>query len=224
MVFLTEQEVTILKEKQPLLRYDKEKGLINGTFQLNHHFKDKQTIKETFEIEVRVCAIENRNMWPPVYNTDNKIQRIAERKNIPIIDLHTFENNKLCLGLPIRFKEIYQQGFTIQRFIEHLAEFFYWVAYRERYNEEPWRAEAHGGIANLEYLYEKWEYLFESKDIEEMRKVYKCVLERGIAKSKLQHIVNNPSEYKKLTKTIFMVIWKKIQTFYTNVLKKEGVK
>lgn len=179
MVHLTEDERIWLQVNYPQLNYDEERSIINGTFPINHTYRGC-TIKDKFEILIPLWQMRNRNEYPVVFNTDGRINNIAKRKKIDCIDLHIGENKRLCLGLPERFEEYYPSGFDIQTFCKHLSEHLYWVSYFERYNKEPWPAELHGNCAKIEFLIEK-------QEIEGLRKLYKQITGRGIAKQKLRN-------------------------------------
>lgn len=184
MVRLNEEEQNWLRDNYPMLTYDKEKSIIHGPFFINHRYESKPIIKATFEIEVRLWRMKNRNEYPIVYNPDNKIKKIAQRKQIFHGDLHINVDGTLCLGLPEKFSEYYPHGFQLQSFVSNLSSFFYWVAYYERHNEAPWPAERHGDDARIEYY-------IEIGDIESIRKMYKSKLGIGIAKSKLRNYLKS---------------------------------
>ena len=197
MVKLNEQEIEWLLGNYSQMVYDKERSVISGLFSINHCYKGI-TIKESFKIEVRLYAMKDRNEYPVVYNPDSRILKIAKRKNIRNEDLHVYDNNRLCLGLPARFYEYYPNGFDLQTFFKHLSEHLFWVAYYERYNKAPWPAELHGDDAVIEFLCENIDATMHSKTkLEELRKIYKRKLGRGIAKSKLIRCLKEPLFVKK---------------------------
>lgn len=197
MVKLTEDEIEWLNVNQPEMEYDRERSVIKGPFSLCHRFNDI-TLKATFLIEVRLWMMQNRHEYPLVYNPDGQIQKIAQRKNLPLEDLHIYKNNCLCLGLPQRFKEYYPNGFEVERFFDHLTEHLYWVAYFERYNKEPWKAERHGDDALVEYY-------IENNDIEGLRSLYRKYLKRGIAKQKLRNYLASEELTRKLKKKLYQL-------------------
>lgn len=176
------------------MEYDMEKSVITGLFHINHSYKGV-TIKASFQVEIRLVSMQNRNQYPVVINTDSKIKRIAKLKNLPCVDLHVYTDNRLCLGLPERFFDYYPSGFELELFFTHLIEHLYWVAYFERYDKAPWEAEAHGDAALAEYYIER-------KDIENLRKVYKKILGKGIALSKLKRYLNSQERTKSLLKEL----------------------
>lgn len=195
MVRLTEDEIRWLAEHCPSLKYDSERSIISGPFTINHRSLDKPAIKACFEIEVPLCLMKTRNEYPRVKDRAGKIAGIARRKKLPLCDLHLYPDMTLCLGIPERFREYYPNGFTIEKFIEHLNSHLYWVAYYDRYNEAPWAAEGHGDIARLEY------YL-ETKDVDVLRELHKKILGKGIAKSKLKNILLSPSLFLSLKRKL----------------------
>jgi hypothetical protein len=186
MVRLTTEEIDWLRQRYPLLSYDEERSCITGPFSIDHKYGDLPRIKDTYNICVNLRAMLNRNSYPVVYETDGRIKKIAERKKLPMCDLHVYPNNILCLGLPERFHEYYPNGFTLDQFFINLSSHFYWVSYFDRYNKEPWKAELHGDDATIEYY-------IDHGDIARLRKIYKEKTRYGIAKSKLQNYLKSES-------------------------------
>ena len=185
MVKLYDSEINWLRSNYPQIEYDEDKSVIAGFFSINHCYHNI-TIKDCFEIEVRLDEMKNRHEYPIVYNTDGRIQKIAKKKRMRNEDLHVYDNNCLCLGLPARFQEYYPEGFTLQVLFKRLSEHLYWVAYYDRYNKAPWPAERHGDSAMIELLCENLDETLHCKTkFEELRKLYKKKYKRGIAKSKL---------------------------------------
>ena len=185
MVKLNKTEIEWLRNNYPQMVYNEKRSVITGLFFINHSYNGI-IIKDCFNIEVRLYEMRSREEYPKVYNTDGRIQKIAKRKNIKIEDLHVYEDNSLCLGLPARFREYYPEGFTLQSFFKHLSEHLYWVAYYERYNKAPWPAELHGDDAMIELLCEDIDDTLRNKvKFEVLRKLYKKKFGHGIAKSKL---------------------------------------
>lgn len=180
MVQLSEEEQNWLREHYPLLTYNRESSIIVGPFSINHAYDDKPKIKAAFQIEVHLWKMKSRWEYPFVYNTDDKIKKISLRKKVFHGDLHLNYDGTLCLGLPERFREHYPTGFTLQEMFTNLISFFYWVAYYERYDIGPWLAERHGDDARIEYFIEK-------QDVDNLRKLYKHKLGKGISKAKLRN-------------------------------------
>lgn len=179
--------------------YDEERSVIIGLFSINHSYKDV-TIKDSFNIEIRLSVMKNREEYPDVYNTDGRIKKIAKRKNLKNEDLHVYADNRLCLGLPIRFYEYYPNGFNLQQLFIHLSEHLYWVAYYERYNTAPWPAELHGEDALVEYY-------FEVKDVDEIRSVYRKRFGIGISKQKIRNYLQSESQTNILKQKILQNGW-----------------
>jgi hypothetical protein len=155
-----------------------------GPFSIDHKYGDLPRIKDTYKIRVNLLAMPNRNSYPLVYETDGRIKKIADRKKLPVYDLHVNLDNTLCLGLSERFHEYYPNGFTLDQFFENLGSHFYWVSYFDRYNKEPWKAELHGDDAKIEYY-------IEIGNIAMLRKMHKEKTGLGIAKSKLQNYLKS---------------------------------
>ena len=198
MVQLTVEEQNWLKDNHPEMIYDAEELTISGPFRLDHSYKGKN-IRGTFEIKIDIGKSPSRQEYPAVYNTDGRIQKIANKKKLPLADLHIYGDNSLCLGLPERFSEYYPEGLTIQKVFEHLSKHLYWVAYFDRYDEAPWAAEKHGDDAKLEYRIEK---AINQKDIEQLRALHRECCGRGIAKQKLRNYLNDPRLIRVLKKKL----------------------
>ena len=187
MVQLTVEEQNWLKDNHPEMIYDAEKLTITGPFHLDRSYKGKN-IRDTFEIKIDLHKSPNRQDYPVIYNTDGRIQKIACKKKLPLADLHIYNDDSLCLGLPERFCEYYPEGLTLQDIFKHLTEHLYWVAYFDRYNNAPWEAEKHGNDAKRDYRVEK---AIEGKDIEQLRSLHRECCGRGIAMQKLRNYLND---------------------------------
>ncbi|WP_455082554.1 hypothetical protein [Porphyromonas endodontalis] len=183
-----------MQNKYPQLKYDRDRSIIKGPVPINHTYQGT-TIKEVFQIKINLWAMRNRKEYPHVYNTDGRIRKIAKRKKINHIDLHVYDNDRLCLGLPERFSEYYPLDFELPLFFKHLSEHLYWIAYYERYNQAPWLAEKHGNDARIEYYIEK-------QDVNNLRIFYKLKLGKGISSSKLRNYLSSPELKNKLIKQL----------------------
>ena len=187
MVQLTVEERNWLKDNHPEMIYDAEELTISGSFRLDNSYGGKN-IRDTFEIKIDLRKSPSRQEYPVIYNTDGRIQKIASKKKRPLSDLHIYDDNSLCLGLPERFSEYYPEGLTIQEIFKRLSEHLYWVAYFDRYSEAPWAAEKHGDDAKRDYRVEK---AIEGKDIEQLRSLHRECYGRGIAMQKLRNYLND---------------------------------
>lgn len=183
MVRLTPDEEKLLADKYPQLNYNRERSVISGSFSINHSYHGI-TIKDAYQIDVKLSSMTNRKQFPKVYNSDGRINRIARRKKINPIDLHVYDDNMLCLGLPERFSEYYPNEFDLSMFLMHLSEHFYWVSYYERYDKAPWSAELHGEDAVVDYYIEK-------ADIPMLRFLHKKITGVGISKQKLRNYLKS---------------------------------
>lgn len=190
MVRLTEDEENWLKDNYPKLSYNRERSVIYGPFSIYHCYGDKPSIKATFEIEVRLWLMKSRNEYPIVYNTDNRILKIARRKCLSRDDLHINYDGTLCLGLPEKFSEYFPRGFYLEDLFSILSSFFYWIAYYERYDEAPWIAERHGSDARIEYYIEKGDIEIYKENVQNQIGIWYCKIKtpkllkiRGIEKS-----------------------------------------
>ena len=102
---------------------------------------EPMAIHDIFGIEVRLSFLRTLyNPWPPVIETDRRIQRIMDKQGISnIADMHCYpglSENRCCLGFKLETGE----RFNIPKFIwELVVPFFYRVAYVERYGLEAAR-------------------------------------------------------------------------------------
>lgn len=87
-------------------------------------------------------------MLPDVWDEAHRIQRVAKLLNKPLIDLHNYPDGRQCLIRTDKFLERFPCGVPLPQFFDLLKSHFYWEAYVENYNKEPWPGEAHGWDEN----------------------------------------------------------------------------
>ena len=193
MVELSNDEMKWLGENYPSLSYDKAKGIITGFLEFDLCYKDKPRIHDCYKIKIDLSSIKSRMMLPKVYNIDGRINAIAKRKQISTADLHLNSDNTLCLIFPLKIKDKYPTGVTIQKFIEHLSEHLYWVSFYERYNKEPWKGEQHSLNALIEYILENKSVLKDEQMIEFLRIIYGAIYLKFITRNDLKKKLENPT-------------------------------
>lgn len=140
---LSDFEVNWLRQRQPLMKYDKDTNTWEGTFAFSLRHKDKEEITDTYYIKVDFAHIDSATL-PVVYDAGGKIKRSAILSGRNEIDMHLYPDGHLCLIRPDKFKQWYHGGFKLRKFIQHIETHLYWISYVTKYGEEPWEAEQHG--------------------------------------------------------------------------------
>lgn len=140
---LSKQEIAWLRQAYPRLFYNEEAGKIAGYFDLHSSYKNI-TITDSFDLRIDLVRLDPPFI-PQVFEVGNRIRKTSVLYNRPLIDLHQYEDNKLCLIRPDAFLKRFRNApFILQNFFEIIKAVLYWQAYYERYGVEPWPAEEHG--------------------------------------------------------------------------------
>ncbi len=175
---ISDEDIQRLTQEQSGLSYDAENHRIIGVLEFSAEYdqsdgwlrptplstiqRQGKSIHDTFEIEIRLEFQPTVwNPWPPVIETDGRIQRIMEKHQIAdIADMHCYPDlseNLCCLGL----KAATDYRIEITQFVRDLVvPFFYRVAYVERHGlraaqHDLWGEYSHyGPEAYKEYLTE----------------------------------------------------------------------
>lgn len=114
-----------------------------------------QCIRDVFEIEAHLDTHRLDPVGSPrVFEVGGRIRSLANRLNLPLVDLHVYEDGAMCLALP------YSQArhFSPTHMLRYLVvPFLYRIAYVERYGleaarRELWGEYSHGlaGVAERE--------------------------------------------------------------------------
>lgn len=111
-------------------------------------------IRDVFEIEMRLgSGSVGPEGWPRVYEVGGRIRSIAEKWDVPKVDLHVYDDESFCLGLtysPSRRP-------SLRWLIENLVvPFLYRLAYVDRFGLEAarrdlWGEYSHGLAGHDEY-------------------------------------------------------------------------
>lgn len=181
---LTEQEFSFLESEYPNLKFDAGKNTISGVLDLNCSYKDIP-IKAKFNIEFHL-EINGNSILPRVRETGGKILKMAKRKNLSTDDFH-LNNTKgeLCLIIPAKEKQRYPNGFNLKEYLMHVEEHLYWISYFDRYEEKPWKDQAHGYDGYIE-LYHEDRYLRP-----EVKKALETRENRSLSRPELKRIIKN---------------------------------
>lgn len=165
MILYNKEDFLLLIDGFPDLYYDEKHNVIKGELSFSSYYKnmgkkgkdkwiifpcsnEKYCLHGYYEI-----AIHLNNGSPIVYETSNKIKRLAETLGKSYNDLHLYDNdNKCCLGLGIN------KNLPLSKFIVNwVYPYFVWQAYFEKYNKIPPCGEySHNPIkAEIEYQKDK---------------------------------------------------------------------
>lgn len=140
---LNGHEITWLRQEYPRLFYNDKAGKIAGYFDFHSKFRNI-TITDSYDIRIDLVRIDPPCI-PQVFEVGNRIRKTALLYNLPLIDLHQYDDNKLCLIRPdVFFRRLTKAPFTIQDFCEIVKSVLYWQSFLERYGTEAWPAEEHG--------------------------------------------------------------------------------
>ena len=111
-------------------------------------------IQDVFEIEMRLGpASVGPSGWPTVYDVGGRIPAIAEKWNVPKIDLHVYEDESFCLGLTCSRSRQPSLRWLIENLV---VPFLYRLAYVDRFGVEAarrdlWGEYSHGPAGPDEY-------------------------------------------------------------------------
>ena len=140
---LSRNEIAWLRQAYPRLFYNEEAGKIAGSFDLQSSYKNI-TITDSYDLRIDLVRLDPPFI-PQVFEVGNRIRKTSVLYNRPLIDLHQYEDNKLCLIRPDAFlKRFCNAPFILPNFFEIIKAVLYWQAYYERYGVEPWPGEEHG--------------------------------------------------------------------------------
>lgn len=167
---ITDSDIRWLRLHFPNLYYDADSHKILGELDFYAVYDQKSgkvtiahlaeetdfLIQDVFEIEIYVDDLD-MNGWPKVFEVGGKYRRIAEKCEVPIIDLHIYPHNRACcLGLKYRDS----QQLCIQDFLDELViPFFYRLSYTDKFGidrarSDLWGEYAHGDKGQIEHFLE----------------------------------------------------------------------
>ena len=133
--------------------YDQESGKVTI---VNLAEQTDFLIQDVFEIEIYLDDLDV-NGWPKVFEVGGKYRRIAEKCEVPIIDLHIYPHNRACcLGLKYRDN----QRLCIEDFLHELViPFFYRLSYTDKFGidrarKDLWGEYLHGDRGEIEHYLE----------------------------------------------------------------------
>lgn len=149
---LTKQEQIWLKSHQPRLYYFHKERKAYGYYTFSSSYANYENITTTYEIAIDFARLEC-NQLPFVYEVGGRIRKTSKLYNMPLVDLHQYEDNRLCLIRPDVLIKTYQgKNFRIEDLSSIINSHLYWQAYYELYGKEPWPGEEHGWNWLNQYL------------------------------------------------------------------------
>jgi len=154
---LSKEDIAFLNTNYPELKFDETNNIISGKLSFYRSY-NKRPIRGKYSIKFKLEHGKN-SFLPNVCETKGKLLSIAKRKKLPpaVLHLNTLKG-EMCLIIPIKEYEYYPNGFELKRFLNHLEEHLYWISYFERYDEKPWKDQAHGFDGYVEVCGENKKY------------------------------------------------------------------
>lgn len=113
-------------------------------------------IQDVFEVEIYLDKLD-MNGWSKVYEVGGRYRRIAEKCEVPIIDLHIYPNDGACC-LGIKYAD--NKHLQIREFLHELViPFFYRLSYTNKFGidraqRDLWGEYSHGDRGEIEHFLE----------------------------------------------------------------------
>lgn len=146
---LTKEDIEWIETRYPKFKITADKKYIEGELSFTRGYKGYE-ISDSYDVKVSL-NINNRTMLPKVYETSDKIQKIAKIYNKRLSDLHINPDNSFCLGIPEREAEIFENAFTVKEFfIKSVEQFLFQMSFYAQKGYFPWGEYAHGYLGYLE--------------------------------------------------------------------------
>ena len=169
MLKVTDRDLDWLEEEFPNLYYEPNVQKIMGELDFWAAYDNasgKMTIgtnaktaayflRDVFEIEICLGTLDE-NGWPKVYEVGRRHQKIAQKWNIALIDLHFYSDSSCCLGINLGVS----RGFPLKAFFhERVIPFFYRLSYVDKFGiatsqRDLWPEYPHGDAGLMEYVME----------------------------------------------------------------------
>ena len=154
-----------LKERHPGLTITKENKteIVSGDFHFDAVYYD-QRLTDTYKIRIELQASEVSDL-PRVIETESRVRKISEERNVPLVDLHSYDDSSACLCVRLAEPGYFPNGFSFPIFMEDLViPYFYAQRYFEDFNTWPWKSYSHGLLGWFEWYYEQENMTFEIAD------------------------------------------------------------
>jgi hypothetical protein len=142
-------------------------GVLEGTLVFRMLFRDgNRYVNPTSELlaegegtftasayNVRVVH-KGKKEFPKTFETGGKIQAVADKKVMKMIDLHIYpDDGALCLASPMVTYPLVANGFSLQQYVEDfLIPYLFAQQYFDKNEHWPWGDLSHGVSGHLEWL------------------------------------------------------------------------
>ena len=173
---LSELEIDWVKKSFPALSFNKKTEGFEGVLQFSASYneqtkkvilgpnkKNDNFIKCSYKIKIT----HHTKFGFQIIDTEDKIRKVAKKKNINKNYIHVNEDKSICIAVPERFKElrkeIKESENKIKKIIHIAIQFFYHQTYVLRFGKEPWAGFPHGKRGIQQELKEKKQKLYEEK-------------------------------------------------------------
>jgi len=120
------------------------------------NYTDGIKINDKYKIKIELQGSEFSNL-PQVYECDDRIKKVAEKRKLKLEDLHINPSGAACLCVQQEELANFPNGFNFKDFFNNLIiPFFYAQSYFEKNNTWPWGQYSHGVWGLIEsYLYQE---------------------------------------------------------------------
>lgn len=213
---LTDDDQKWLLNKYQGLSVFHENGvkIVSGDFNFWASHKGVE-LSDSYQIRIELQPSSVSDL-PTVIETGGKIKKVAEERNIPIIDLHTYTDGTACLCLKLAESSFFPNGFSFRAFIESLVEpFFYAQRFFEDNNAWPWNAYDHGVFGWFEWYYDQEkhtseatkEFLGKLQATQDWQVISNVITKKGGLKGHHPCICGSNSIYRNCHKKVFRGLW-----------------
>lgn len=114
-------------------------------------YTDGIKLKDKYQIRIELKGSEFSDL-PQIYETDSRLEKVAESRNLRKEDLHINPSGAACLCIKPEEVESLPNGFSLQDFFNNLVTpFFYAQSYFEKNNTWPWGQYSHGVWGFIEW-------------------------------------------------------------------------
>lgn len=90
-----------------------------GYFSFSSEYENLQRITTSYEIAIDFARLEYR-CPPHVHEVGGRIRKVAKLANKPLIDLHQYSDNRLCLICPDVFMYLFKTGILTSKIYSKL--------------------------------------------------------------------------------------------------------
>lgn len=114
-------------------------------------------IQDSYQIRIEFEGSEFSDL-PQVFETDSRIAKVAQSRNLKLEDLHINPSGAACLCIKPEEAGNFPAGFNITDFFNNLLiPFFYAQSYFELHNSWPWGQYSHRNLGFIEWYFHQRE-------------------------------------------------------------------